>query len=167
MTTNVLSLTKNVGEMGHHVSQVDTAVDVLFPVAESVESVGTSGRLSASAGGMDGAVAGAAVLEPQQMRGLNRVGVCHPVTATESQSTGVCSPDSDGVVSLDLHGACITIDAECKQRRQLIWSKNPNRAALKQKELKIFQTVNHAQIIWNPQTKPKGILGGHINIRSI
>lgn len=84
-----------------------------------------------------------------------------------SQSTGVCGQDSDSAVSFDLHGARITVDAEWKQRRQLIRPKNPNWAALKQKELKIFQTVNHAQIIWNPQTKPKGILGGHINIRSI
>lgn len=62
VTTNVLSLTKkNVGEMGHHVSQVEAAVDVIFPVAESV---GASGHLGASVSGMDGAVAGAAMLGP-------------------------------------------------------------------------------------------------------
>lgn len=37
----------------------------------------------------------------------------------------------------------------------------------KQRELEFFQTINHAQVIWNYQSKPKGILGGHINIRSI
>lgn len=42
-----------------------------------------------------------------------------------------------------------------------------NRATLKQRHLKLFKTVSHAQIIWNSETKPKGILGGHINIRSI
>jgi len=31
---------------------------------------------------------------------------------------------------------------------------------------RLFQTVNHARIIWNSESKPKGILGGHINLRS-
>lgn len=38
---------------------------------------------------------------------------------------------------------------------------------LKQRQFKLFQTVNHAQIIWNSEAKPNGILGGHINIRSM
>lgn len=32
---------------------------------------------------------------------------------------------------------------------------------------KIFHTVNHSRIIWDPQSKPKGILGGHLNVRSL
>lgn len=31
----------------------------------------------------------------------------------------------------------------------------------------MFQTVNHAAVLWNPKTKPKAIFGGHLNIRSI
>lgn len=27
--------------------------------------------------------------------------------------------------------------------------------------------MNHAKVIWDPKTKPKGIVGGHLNIRSI
>lgn len=42
-----------------------------FPVAESV---GASGHLGASVGGMDGAVAGAALLGLQRTRGLGRGG---------------------------------------------------------------------------------------------
>lgn len=37
----------------------------------------------------------------------------------------------------------------------------------KQRQMKLFQTVNHASVLWNPLTKPKGIFGGHINIRSV
>ncbi len=42
-----------------------------------------------------------------------------------------------------------------------------NHAAQKQKQFKLFQTVNHAIVIWDSKLKPKGILGGHLNIRSI
>lgn len=31
----------------------------------------------------------------------------------------------------------------------------------------MFQTVNHAKVLWNPKIKPGGIFGGHLNIRSI
>ena len=31
----------------------------------------------------------------------------------------------------------------------------------------IFQTVNHAKVIWDPAIKPRGIFGGHLNIRSL
>lgn len=30
-----------------------------------------------------------------------------------------------------------------------------------------IQTVNHAKILWNPCVKPTGLLGGHLNVRSI
>lgn len=40
-------------------------------------------------------------------------------------------------------------------------------AARKQKQLKYFQTVNHAKVIWDSKSKPKGIFGGHLNIRSV
>lgn len=37
----------------------------------------------------------------------------------------------------------------------------------KQKQTLFFQTVNHAKVVWDPAVKPKGILGGHLNIRSL
>ena len=40
-------------------------------------------------------------------------------------------------------------------------------SARKQREFRFFQTVNHARVIWEPTSKPKGILGGHLNIQSI
>lgn len=33
--------------------------------------------------------------------------------------------------------------------------------------MKLFQTVNHANVLWDVKTKLKGIFGGHLNIRSI
>ncbi len=36
-----------------------------------------------------------------------------------------------------------------------------------QKQFKLFQTVNHARVIWDSKLKPKGILRGHLNIQSI
>lgn len=31
----------------------------------------------------------------------------------------------------------------------------------------MFQTLNQAKMIWDPCCKPKGLLGGHLNIRSM
>ena len=31
----------------------------------------------------------------------------------------------------------------------------------------MFQTINHAQIIWNNNSRSSGILGGHLNVRSL
>jgi len=127
LTTNVLSLIKNEGEMGHHFSQVDALGDVFLPAAGSVWA---SGHLGVAAGEEDGAVAGAAVLGPQRMRGLDRggercVGARHPVPAAESRSTGVYGPDSDGAaVSLDLHSACNSIDDECKHKSNVMGNWN-------------------------------------------
>lgn len=41
-----------------------------------------------------------------------------------------------------------------------------SRAAQKQKHYLLFQTVNHARVLWDVKCKPKGILGGQLNIRS-
>lgn len=40
-------------------------------------------------------------------------------------------------------------------------------AVQKQKQYLFFQTVNHARVLWDVKCKPKGILGGHLNIRSL
>ena len=42
-----------------------------------------------------------------------------------------------------------------------------NTAVKKQQATKMFQTVNHAIVLWDPKIKPKGIYGGHLNIRSV
>lgn len=42
-----------------------------------------------------------------------------------------------------------------------------NRAIRKNRKWKVFPTVNNSRIIWDPKAKPKGILGGHQNIRSL
>ena len=45
--------------------------------------------------------------------------------------------------------------------------KHSGHAEGKQRQFRFFQTVNHAKVIWDSKTKPKGIVGGHLNIRSI
>ncbi len=42
-----------------------------------------------------------------------------------------------------------------------------NPVIVKQRQFKLFRTVNHARILWDIDAKPKGLLGGHLNIRSI
>lgn len=37
----------------------------------------------------------------------------------------------------------------------------------KHRSFKLFQTLNQARTIWDPQCKDKGLLGGHLNIRSM
>uniref|UniRef100_A0A672J846 Reverse transcriptase domain-containing protein n=1 Tax=Salarias fasciatus TaxID=181472 RepID=A0A672J846_SALFA len=34
-------------------------------------------------------------------------------------------------------------------------------------DLTLLQALNHAKVIWDAKSKPKGLLGGHLNIRSI
>jgi len=46
-------------------------------------------------------------------------------------------------------------------------SKAVNQGILKNKKWGFFQTVNQSRTIWDPKVKPKGLLGGHLNIRSI
>lgn len=44
---------------------------------------------------------------------------------------------------------------------------NVAQSVRKEQEFWFFQTVNHARLIWEPWSKPKGILGAHLNIRSV
>lgn len=37
----------------------------------------------------------------------------------------------------------------------------------KQCNFLLLQTANHAKILWDPHAKPKGLLGEHLNIRSV
>lgn len=37
----------------------------------------------------------------------------------------------------------------------------------KQHQNLFFQTVNHAKVIWDLTVKPRGVFGGHLNIRSL
>lgn len=42
-----------------------------------------------------------------------------------------------------------------------------NPAVRRQSLCKIFQTANHAKVLLDPKVKPRGLFGGHLNIRSI
>lgn len=49
-------------------------------------------------------------------------------------------------------------------RNRQHWGLNP--AIGKHRRMNFFQTLNHSKLIWDP-SKPKGLLGGHLNIRSV
>lgn len=42
-----------------------------------------------------------------------------------------------------------------------------NPAVQRQRLFRTFQTVNHAKVVWDPKIKPRGLFGGHLNIRSM
>ncbi len=44
-------------------------------------------------------------------------------------------------------------------------SRNP--AVIKQRLSYLFQTVNHAKVVWDQKLKPRGLFGGHLNVRSV
>lgn len=45
-----------------------------------------------------------------------------------------------------------------------MYSKIPN---CEQRNCLLLLTTNHAKVLWDPHTKPKGLLGRHLNIRSV
>lgn len=55
----------------------------------------------------------------------------------------------------DIKNITSTVFASCR-----------NPALIKQRTSLFFQTVNHAKVIWDPKLKPKGLFGGHLNVRS-
>ena len=42
-----------------------------------------------------------------------------------------------------------------------------NRQISKNRKWDVFRTVNQSRTVWASKAKPKGLLGGHLNIRSI
>lgn len=42
-----------------------------------------------------------------------------------------------------------------------------NKAIYMNRRWKVFQTVKNSKISWDSKAKPKDILGGHLNIRSL
>lgn len=55
--------------------------------------------------------------------------------------------------------------AKCPSLNTKLKTLNPT--IKKHKKMNFFQTLNNAKVIWDPRSKPKGILIGHINICSI
>lgn len=42
-----------------------------------------------------------------------------------------------------------------------------NRAVVKNRKWNVFRSVNNSKILWDPSIKPKGLFGGHLNVRSL
>lgn len=45
--------------------------------------------------------------------------------------------------------------------------KGLNPTVRKHRRMNFFQILNHSKILWDPRSKPKGLLGGHLNSGSI
>lgn len=84
-------------------------------------------------------------------RGWATHATCNPApdgAAPEFRSSGVDKLNSKSQHSASNTFKCFTTMSKHEQ--------NP-----------IFQTVNHAKVIWDPKVNHKGIFGGHLNIRSL
>ena len=73
--------------------------------------------------------------------------------------------------SCDFSGPSATNSGTCASRvpivTQSVNRKRLNSGIAKNRKWEVFQTVNHSRIVWDPKAKTKGLLGGHLNIRSI
>ena len=88
-----------------------------------------------------------------------------PAAATEALGAGVgyFSPQrADG--GGGEYQTTATSSERPKHKQKL---KGINPAIKNYRKTKIFYTFNHAKIVWDPRSKPKGLLGGHLNIRSV
>ncbi len=87
-------------------------------------------------------------------------------------SGGSCVSSGPGVhAGLARPRGSVTTLKACALRVPIVMQ-NVNRKQLnpgiaKNKKWEVFQTVNHSRTVWDPKAKPKGLLGGHLNIRNI
>ena len=66
---------------------------------------------------------------------------------------------NDCLINIETNELDMTVN---RHYRKLI-----NPAITKKRKRKVFQTVNNSRLIWDPKAKPKAVLCGHLNIRSI
>ncbi len=87
-----------------------------------------------------------------------------PCVAADSESEGdgtLAKPQNiPTIVDFGSSNPCAVTSH--KINRKLV---NPTHS--KNRKWDVFRTVNHSKIVWDPKAKPKGLLGGHLNIRSI
>lgn len=105
--------------------------------------------------------------------GLSGCGVSLLANDSAGPSGGLCvlmgpgaharlaGPQSCGTITTNLYESRIPMVADNVNRKLL----NPGIA--KNRKRNVFQTVNHSRTVWDPEAKPKGLLCGHLNIRSI
>ena len=80
-------------------------------------------------------------------------------------------PSQSHTISVSLLGGAHTSDWLCfpfdKQQHAYKSNRTINPVFKKHSKFNLFKTVNHSLVIWDQQHKPKGIFGGHLNIRSL
>lgn len=90
------------------------------------------------------------------------------------ESTGIVTGESSRTQSGNRAAALVTAErvnfcesGETNKMLQTCSDGSDSRAAQKIKNYPLFQSVNHARVLWDAKCKPKGILGGQLNIRSL
>lgn len=85
----------------------------------------------------------------------------------ESDQLGYSSRDTEG----ERRGAAgstrrrnATEGINLRQKRSNLSHSKPQS---RRYDLTLLHTLNHAKVIWDAKSKPKGLLGGHLNVRSI
>ncbi|XP_048064764.1 taste receptor type 1 member 1-like [Megalobrama amblycephala] len=86
----------------------------------------------------------------------------HKASAAVGSGVGFRFRSGDGAAA---NAGQANLCGETDNVPQMCWDGSDSRAAQKQKQH--FQTVNHARVLWDVKRKPKGILGGQLNIRSL
>lgn len=108
----------------------------------------------------------------------NSGNVAYPVHGTAVQQKSPYGSNNAGensptrqMLQLHLHSSenkanissLTTTGSTTKQNRKL----TTNLAVVKNRKWNVFRTVNNSKIIWDSSIKPKGLLGGHLNVRSL
>lgn len=98
--------------------------------------------------------------------------VCPPSTPGGTVSSELCDcPSLNGSAgnattkhrsAVNQHDCTDSFTCTTKAKKHLL-----NPAIKKLKTWRFIQSVNNARVVWDPRAKPKGLLGGHLNIRSI
>lgn len=150
---------------------------VLLPRREAVESAG-----AVAAGGVAAPVskAGSAatgrwtthVSSGSESPGKRRATpiVCEErETTSQEDNVGIFFSPSIKTRSRDRPSSPITTEAVSIPTEQNGAGQKPTTGAVvsKQSSQRIFSTVNHAKVKWDKNSKPKGIFGAHLNIRSL
>lgn len=108
----------------------------------------------------------------------NSGNIAHPVHGTTVQQKSPYGSNNAGensptrqLLQLHLHSienkanisSLATTGSTTKQNRKL----TTNLAVVKNRKWNVFRTVNNSKIIWDSSLKQKGLLGVHLNVRSL
>lgn len=93
--------------------------------------------------------------------GLDGPGLCRGSPGGRPVASGEAAAEVGGPSEGGLHGVGGVSAAGIHKRFTV------NKAIHMNRKWKVVHTVNNARLIWDQKAKPKGLFGGHLNIRSL